>query len=332
MMAGCLLPNTTTNTIESITGDLDAVEGVHDFHSLGHFLNRGGFEAGESVHRDDVYAITPSLRTGLQPLLEHLLRTSGHHVEQTHWACCLADRGEADEDGDVFVAMPGVPPYVLVDSDYADPVETSRVVDQQSATFSEDGEVRGMPGHGKLRSDYGRCVEIDHEGTQRPVESGAGDLRSWWSRSSDVLTPNTAALDAFVPDEANIKRGQSVAERLVGQTADDGIANEPEATAATAPVVSTAGSAFQNGCVSVDVLAGTGQVKGVESAKCREVRGRESRLGHVEVFRMDCVRTSIIGRPRRLSGQRLDCPGITVLHSQLRRAINVMDIPCIGTC
>ena len=47
-----------------------------------------------------------------------------------------------------------------------------------------------------------------------------------------------------------------------------------------------------------------GEVEGVESAECREVRGRESRLGHVEVFRMDCVRTSIIGRPRRLSRQR----------------------------
>src|SRR5699024_11927354 len=39
-------------------------------------------------------------------------------------------------------------------------------------------------------------------------------------------------------------------------------------------------------------------------AKCRKVRRRESRLGHVDVFRMDCVRTSIIGRPRRLSAQR----------------------------
>src|SRR5699024_4044609 len=79
------------------------------------------------------------LRTGFQPLLEHLLRPSGHHVEQTCWACCLADRGEVDDDGDVLVATPSVPPYVLVDTDDADPVEMRRVVDQQPVTFSEDG-------------------------------------------------------------------------------------------------------------------------------------------------------------------------------------------------
>jgi hypothetical protein len=96
-----------------------------------------------------------------------------------------------------------------------------------------------------------------------------------------------------------------VAERFVGQTADDGIANDHVATAPTAPVISSVGPAFQKRLVPGDVLAGAGQIEGVESAECREVRRRESRLGHVEVFRMDGVGTSIIGRPRRLSEQRL---------------------------
>lgn len=106
-----------------------------------------------------------------------------------------------------------------------------------------------------------------------------------------------------------MKRGRSVTEGFVGQTPDDGIANDPVATAPSAPVIGSVGPAFQDGFASGDVLADTGQVEGVESAECREVRGRESRLGHVEVFRMDCVRTSIIGRPRRLSGQRLAVSG-----------------------
>ena len=118
------------------------------------------------------------------------------------------------------------------------------------------------------------------------------------------MTPYAAALDAFVTAEANMKRGRPVAEGFVGQLADDGVANDPVATAPTAPVISSVGPAFQDGPVPGDVLADAGEVEGVESAECREVRGRESRLGHVEVFRMDCVRTSIIGRPRRLSGQR----------------------------
>lgn len=52
------------------------------------------------------------------------------------------------------------------------------------------------------------------------------------------------------------------------------------------------------------VLADAGEVESVESAESRQVRSRESRLGGVGAFRMDGVGTPIIGRPRRLSGQR----------------------------
>src|SRR5690625_5834979 len=144
-MTSGLLLNTTVNILESITGELDDREGVHDFDRIGQFLDRGCFEAGESVHRDDVDAVTPVLRTGFEPLLEHLLRTSGHHVEQTCWACCLADRGEVDDDGDVLVATPSVLTYVLVDTDDADPVDTRRVGDQQAVTFGA-----GCAGHRRL--------------------------------------------------------------------------------------------------------------------------------------------------------------------------------------
>jgi hypothetical protein len=71
---------------------------------------------------------------------------------------------------------------------------------------------------------------VDDEGTQGPVEAGSRDLRSWGRRSSGVLTPYAVALDAFVAAEANMKRGRSVAEGFVGETADDGIANDPVAT------------------------------------------------------------------------------------------------------
>src|SRR5699024_10790752 len=195
-------------------------------------------------------------------------------------------------------------PYMLVDTNDADPVETGRVVDQQPLTFGEDGGVRGVPGHGEFACDHGHGVVIDHESTQRPVEAGSRDLRSWWRRSSGVLTPDAATLDALVTAEANVKRGRSVAEGLVGQLADDGIANDPVAAAPTAPVISSALTAFLD-CFEIrDVFASARQMEVDESAKCRKVRCRDSRLGHYEVFRMDYVITSIIGSPRRLSAQR----------------------------
>src|SRR5699024_226683 len=159
--------------------------------------------AGESVHRDDVDAITPFFRSVFQPLLEHLLRPSGHHVEQTCWACCLADRGEVDDDGDVLVATPSVPPYVLGDTDDADPVETRRVIDQQPVTLSEHCGARGVPGHGEFARDHAHGVVVDAGGTQRPADAGSRDLRSCGRRSSGVLTQYAVALDAFVAAQAN---------------------------------------------------------------------------------------------------------------------------------
>jgi hypothetical protein len=92
----------------------------------------------------------------------------------------------------------------------------------------------------------GHGVVIDDEGTQRPVEAGSRDLRSWWCRGCGVLTPDAATLDAFVAAETNMKRSWSVAEGFVGQLADDGIANDPVATAPSAPVIGSVGPAFQN--------------------------------------------------------------------------------------
>lgn len=249
--------------LQNRKSQFDDVERVHDFDSLGQFLNGGCFEAGESVHRDDVDAITPVFRSGVQPLLEHLFRPSGHHVEQACRACFLADGSEVDDDGDVLVTVPGVPPYVFVDTNEADPVEPGRVVDQQSMSLREDRGVRGVPGHGEFACDHGHGVVVDDEGTQRPVDAGSRDLRSWWRRSSGVLTPYAAAFDAFVPAEANVKRGGP---------ADDGVADDPVPATPSAPVIGSVGLAFHNGFVPGDVLANASEVKRVESAECREVR------------------------------------------------------------
>jgi hypothetical protein len=162
---------------------------------------------------------------------------------------------------------------VFVDTNDADPVETGRVVDQQSMSLREDRGVRGVPGRGEFACDHGHGVVVDDEGTQRPVEAGSRDLRSWWRRSSGVLTPYAAAFDAFVPAEANVKRGRPVAEGFVGETADDGVEDDPVSATPSAPVIGSVGLAFQDGFVPGDVLANASEVEDVESAECREVRG-----------------------------------------------------------
>ncbi|STC68325.1 Uncharacterised protein [Corynebacterium diphtheriae] len=139
-------------------------------------------------------------------------------------------------------------------------------------SLREDRGVRGVPGHGEFVCDHGHGVVVDDKGTQRPVEAGSRDLRSWWRLSSGVLMPYAAAFDAFVPAEANVKRGGPVAEGFVGEAADDGIADDPVSATPSPPVIGSVGLAFQNGFVPGDVLANASKVEGVESAECCEVR------------------------------------------------------------
>lgn len=159
-----------------------------------------------------------------------------------------------------------------------------------------------MPGHRELLCDHGHGVVINNESTQCPIESGSGDLGPGWCRSRCVLTPYVAAFDALVATQSNMQCRWPVPEGFVSQSTQDSVADIAVAATSSAPFIGGVRSAFQHRFAGGDVLADTGQVEGVESAECREVRRREYRVVHVEVFRMACVRTSIFGRPRRLSG------------------------------
>ena len=52
-----------------------------------------------------------------------------------------------------------------------------------------------------------------------------------------------------------------------------------------------------------------GQVRAAEA-------GRRGSVGHVEVFRMDGVGTSVVGRPRRLSAVRRSRPTYTLIWEE----------------
>jgi len=71
-----------------------------------------------------------------------------------------------------------------------------------------------------------------------------------------------------------------------------------------APLIVREDPALQNCLARLDALAGGCEAEPVQAAEGIEIRGREGSVGHVEVFQMASVRTSIIGRPRRLSPHR----------------------------
>ena len=57
-------PGAPATLIESITGQVHDVEGIHDRGCVGEFFSGGAFEPGESIHCDDLNTLTPRIGAG----------------------------------------------------------------------------------------------------------------------------------------------------------------------------------------------------------------------------------------------------------------------------
>jgi hypothetical protein len=204
----------------------------------------------------------------------------------------------------VLVAAAGVAPHVLVDPDDTDTVEASDVVDQRPLALGQNGVIGGVPGDCQTLGDPGDGQVLHHDALQRPPQTTTRQLRSRFGRLGGVLAPHVTAARAPVAADGDFERRGSPPERLVGQPPDHGVARCPFAAAAAAPVVGFDHPAGEHRSIGFDALPDGVQAELVESAERGQVRASEGSVVHVEVFRMDGVRTSILGRPRRLSPDR----------------------------
>ena len=284
------------------------MEGVHDRDRVGQFLGRGGLEAGEPVHRDHLHGGTPCLVAASEPGLERLLGAALDHVEQPGRAGAVTDAGEVDDHGDVLVAPAGVAPHVLIDPDDLHPLEPAGVVDEDPLALGEDGVVGGVPGDPQALGDPGDGQVPDHDALQRPPQPTTRQLRSRLGRPAGVLAPHVATTRAPVAADRDQQRGRSPAQRLVGQPPGHRVPRRALAPAATTPLVGFDDPARQNGPLAVEALPRDFKSELVEPAEGGQIRaaeaGRRGSVAHVEVFRMGSVRTSILGRPRRLLRDR----------------------------
>ena len=124
------LPGAPAALIESIPGQVHDVEGVHDRGCVWEFFGGGAFEAGESIHRDDLDVLAPRGRLGGQPGFEDLLGAARDHVQEPGGTAAIVDGRHIQDDGDVCVAVGGVAPHVFIHANDAHAFEPGRVVDQ----------------------------------------------------------------------------------------------------------------------------------------------------------------------------------------------------------
>jgi len=124
------LLNAPATLIESITGEVYDVEGVHDCPCVGEFFGGGALKPGESIHRDDLNILAPGVGLGGQPGFEDPLGAARDHVQEPGGTATVSYRSQVQNDGDVPVLMRGVAPHVFIHANDTQAVEPCWIIDQ----------------------------------------------------------------------------------------------------------------------------------------------------------------------------------------------------------
>ena len=124
------LPGAPSALIQGVAGEVYDVEGVHDCPCVWELFGSGAFEAGESIHRDDLDALAPRIGLGGQPGFEDLLGAARDHIQESGGTAAIVDGRQVQDDGDVFVSVGGVAPHVFIHANDAHAFKPGRVVDQ----------------------------------------------------------------------------------------------------------------------------------------------------------------------------------------------------------
>lgn len=128
----------------------------------------------------------------------------------------------------------------------------------------------------------------------------AGELGPGRGRRFSVLPSHEATVRVPVSADPDLPRCGAPAQRDVGELAGDRAPGHALLASLRAPTVGIAGvtdSALGPCVIEFDPLADRGESEVIETAKHVEVGFGEGNLGHVEVFQMVSLGTSILWRP-----------------------------------
>ena len=122
--------------VESITGQVHDVEGIHDRPRAGEFFGGCTLKPRESIHRDDLNALAPRIGLGGQPGFEDPLGAAWNHIQEPGGTAAFVDGCQVQDDGDVFVPVWGVAPHVFIHANDAHPLETIRITCEYALAFT----------------------------------------------------------------------------------------------------------------------------------------------------------------------------------------------------
>ena len=163
------LLNASAAFIQGVASEMYDVEGVHDCPCVGEFFGGGALEPGESIHCDDLDALAPCVGLGGQPGFEDLFGAARDHVQEPGGTAAVADGRQVQDDGDIFVSVGGVAPYVFIHADDSHAFTPGRIVDERALAFGQDSGVSGIPGHAQGLGDTRHRQMVDDQPSERPA-------------------------------------------------------------------------------------------------------------------------------------------------------------------
>ena len=94
------LLNALAALIQGVTSQVYDVEGVHDRGCFWELFSGCALKPGESIHRDDLNALTPRVGLGGQPDFEDPLGATRDHVQEPRAAATVSYRSHVQDNGD----------------------------------------------------------------------------------------------------------------------------------------------------------------------------------------------------------------------------------------
>ena len=240
------LPGAPAALIQGVAGEVYDVEGVHDRSRVGEFFSGCALEPGESIHRDDLDALAPRVGAGGQPGFEDLLGAAWDHVQESGGTAAIVDGGHVQDDGDVFVAVGGVAPYVFIHTDDTHAIEPGWIIDQQTRPFTQDSGVGGIPGHAQGLGDARHRHMVDDQPSERPAHRCARELGARIGRVAHVLAPHVSTPLTPVAAHAHMHNRGTPPAGYVSQAPDHRVTSHALASAASTPPVLTSNTARQH--------------------------------------------------------------------------------------
>ena len=143
---------------------------------------------------------------------------------------------------------------------------------------------------------------MDHQARQRPAHRRTRELGARVGRLTHILAPHVSTLWAPVAAHAHVQDRGAPPAGYVRQAPDHRVTRLALASAASTPPVLTSNTARQHCMVCLNALTRHLQPQAIQARERAQVRAIKDSIGHVEVFQMDGVAISIIGRPRPLPG------------------------------